>query len=482
MRKRCVPVRSRGPVPPTMQSWRRRLAGAVLFPAAAVACAAGAGPADSPPGDPALALVGVHVVPMDRDTVLRAHTVLIRNGRIEAVAPDDGIELPEDAIVIDGAGRYLMPGLVDAHVHLSDRRSELPMYVAYGVTTIFEMGVRIEALNGLLALRDSARSSAAILPSLYLAGPLVDGDPPVVPARSVVVTDPASARAVVRRLATRGVDFVKVYNRVPPEAFVAMGAATADAGLALVGHVPRDVGALPAIDGGLDLIAHGEELFFTYFEGPRSTRDVDRSWRPDLARMPSLVRRLADSSVWVTPNLSFIATTARRIRDPKGYGDDPDLAALDPDLVADWRFSDPRTRDDLEAFAWREEVKYELVRGLVLALAEGGVSLLLGTDSALVGVYPGRSAHLELRELVDAGLTPHQALAAGTSSAGAFLEKHVNDGAKVGTVARGARADLLLLEANPLEDVRNAERIAGVVLRGRWIEGERLRAIRAGDR
>jgi hypothetical protein len=354
------------------------------------------------------------------------------------------------------------------------------MYVGYGVTTIFEMGARLDDLESLVALRQALRNGQAQGPALYLAGPIIDGADPIVPSRSIVVRTPAEAEQAAVRLHALGVDFVKVYNRVRPDALRALGDATGRLGLPLVGHIPRDAGAPRAIDAGMDLIAHGEEFFFTYFGGPRSTRDLDRSWRPDMTLVPGLVDRLVRARVWVSPNLSFTATNLRRIRDSEGFWGDPDLEALDPALVAAWRAGDPRSRDDLNAFLWREEVKYELVRELTRAFQDGGVPLLLGTDSALVGVYPGRSAHLELREMVDAGLTPYGALAAATVRAGDFIRSHVDQAARFGTVTEGARADLLMVAGNPLDDVTQAERITGMVLRGEWISGERLAAMREG--
>lgn len=444
------------------------------------ACVAGDG-APSGTESTTLAIVDVNVVPMDRDTVLPNRAVIVSHGRIQTIGPAGEVEIPTGATVVDGHAQYLLPGLVDAHVHLSDSYSELPIYVGYGVTTIFEMGAELDALDDIVALRQALLSGEAFGPALYMAGPIIDGEDPIVPDRSIIVSSPTEAQEAVDRLAAVGVDFVKVYNRVPPDALRVLGEVTRSLGLPLVGHIPREGGALPAIDAGMDMIAHAEEFFFTYFSGPRSTRDLDRSWRPDTTLLPALVDRLDHANVWVTPNLSFIATNLQRIRDPEGYWGDPDLAALDPELVADWRSSDPRSRDDLSAFLWREEMKYELVRELTRAFQRGGVPMLLGTDSSLVGVYPGRSAHLELRELVDAGLTPYEALATGTVRAGEFIRSHVDDSTRIGTVTEGARADLLLVTGNPLVDIRQAERITGVVLRGEWISGDRLAALRAGN-
>jgi imidazolonepropionase-like amidohydrolase len=157
---------------------------------------------------------------------------------------------------------------------------------------------------------------------------------------------------------------------------------------------------------------------------------------------------------------------------------DPETRFLHPRTLETWRQQNPTTRADVPRFDRRERGKQAIVRQLTRALQAAGVSLLLGTDASASGMFPGKAAHLELSELVKAGLSPYEALAAGTSTSGRFLHRHVRGTPAFGTVTVGSRADLLLVEANPLADIANAARIAGVIVRGEWYPRARLASLR----
>ncbi|HTE54681.1 MAG TPA: amidohydrolase family protein, partial [Kofleriaceae bacterium] len=230
---------------------------------------------------------------------------------------------------------------------------------------------------------------------------------------------------------------------------------------------------------GQDMIAHSEELFFTYFYGDTESR-LDRGLapEPDRSRIPWVVERLRRSCAAVTPNLSFVAMTARQLDDLDGVLGDPEARYLHPDVLQMWRDGNPRHRPDLERFTARERAKFPFLQELTRALARGGVPLLAGTDASAPGLFPGKSMHVELEELVRAGLTPAQALAAATTSASRFIQQHVRGADPFGSVEPGQRADLVLLGANPLADIRNAARITGVVVRGRWLTAEAIGSMR----
>lgn len=143
-----------------------------------------------------------------------------------------------------------------------------------------------------------------------------------------------------------------------------------------------------------------------------------------------------------------------------------------------WRQQNPARRSDLARFSLREHAKYAFLKELTRALQSGGVLLLLGTDSSAPGMFPGKSAHLELEQLVEAGLTPYQALATGTANAGKFINQHVAGAKPFGTVQGGQRADLLLLDANPLTDIKSIRQIAGVSVKGRWLSRSEIQKMR----
>jgi imidazolonepropionase-like amidohydrolase len=158
---------------------------------------------------------------------------------------------------------------------------------------------------------------------------------------------------------------------------------------------------------------------------------------------------------------------------------DSEARYLHPAVLSVWKQQNPTTRADLDQFDLRERGKRAVVRRLTAASQDAGVPLFLGTDSSAPGMFPGQSAHVELRELVAAGLTPYDAVAAGTRNPGAFLSRHVRTSTPFGTVAAGSRADLLLLSGNPLSSISNAAAIVGVVVRGTWYPRSRLETMRA---
>ena len=445
------------------------LLGVIAFPAAATARFA---PLDT------LLIRGVHVLPMTSDSVLRDRSVWIVGGKIDRITPAAERAAIGGADVVDGNGRYLVPGLVDFHVHVRDE-TELPSYLRYGVTTV----VNMRGFPEHLALAESVEGGATIGPSIVTAGPLIDGDPPIWSGPgTVIATTPEDARRAVAAQAAAGYDLVKTYNNLPPEVLRAAVEEARAHGLAVVGHIPRNpdraTALQKALDAGLAMIPHAEEIFFTYLGG---SGDAGMSGGPpqvDPARIRDAARLVAEAGAAVTPNLSFVAMTARMLEDVEAVFAEPGFERLAPDVRAMWREQNPTRRNDLERFAAREAVKRPAVAALTLELRRAGVTLLLGTDASAPGMYPGASAILELEEIVRAGLTPYEALSAGTRAAGAFLARHVPGAPRIGTIELGARADLVLVDGNPLEDVTRMGAPAGVVLRGRWLPRDELDAMR----
>ncbi|MCI0489236.1 MAG: amidohydrolase family protein [Blastocatellia bacterium] len=426
----------------------------------------------------AVAFINVNVVPMDREHVLVARTVIVRDGIISEIGPAGTTNVPDDALRIDGRGRYLMPGLADLHIHLRST-DEFLSYLAYGVTTVLHLSGAQSGAPDLLEYRERLARNEMLGPTLYTSGPVVDGDPPIFRSVSVAVTTAEGARRVVAEQKRAGYDLIKVYNRLPPEAYTALIAAAKKEGLAVVGHIPRQVGVERALDAGQAMIAHGEEYFFAYFGGASDARlQGGKLTPPDETKIPGIAKATRDAGTAVTPNLSFIAATERQLEDINAVLTDSETRYLHPNVLRMWKSNNFTNRRDIEMFAERERIKYPFVKKLTRGLSDAGVLLLLGTDSSAPGLFPGQSAHLELRELVSAGLTPYQALATGTRNAGEFITKHVRRARAFGTVSVGARADLLLLAKNPLEDISNVSALDGVMVRGQWLSAERLKQLR----
>lgn len=427
---------------------------------------AAVGSTDPELGD--LVIVDVNVVPMTADTVLMEHAVLVRDGRIAAITPMRNFTVPSTAAVLDADGRYLVPGLVDFHVHLRAER-ELDAYLRYGVTTIAVM----RGTPDLLEIREALRSDSLTGPRLFTAGPLLDGDPPIWSGDGTrVVTTPADARAVVAAHVRTGYDFVKVYNNLDPDMLTVVDEAAREAGLAVVGHLPRrpvrSEGLRRGLDAGIDLIAHGEEVFFTHFGGaPDSLMQAGAYIPPTDDEIEEAAALIAGREAAVTPNLSFVEMTARMLADLDAVFADPDFERLAPGTREMWRERNPTRRPDLEAFTARERVKHDVVRRLTAALHEADVPLLIGTDASAPGMYPGKSVHVELAELRGVGLDPYDVLAAATRNAGDFLAQHVSGAPAIGRIVPGYAADLLLVDGDPRADLSVLARPWRVLKAGR---------------
>lgn len=421
------------------------------------------------------AFVNASVVPMTSDVVLPSHTVVIRGDRIVEVAPSSAVTLPAGTRTIDASGKYLVPGLVDFHVHVR-AASELESYLRHGVTTV----VAMRGTDTVLELREQVRAGTLAGPRIRTAGPLIDGDPPIWTGGATrVVTTLSEARAAGQ--AHCGVfDFVKVYNNLPPDLLAAVAAAAHECGVPVAGHLPRRperaLGLARGLAAGVDVIAHGEEIFFTHLGGASdalierpggAVRDED---------LDTAVRMIREAGAYVIPTLSFIAMTARMLEDVDAVFADPEFDRLAPEVRQLWRDQNPTRRANLEAFTRRERVKRAVVAALTARLQAAGVPLLLGTDASAPGLFPGKAAHLELGELVRSGLTPFEALATGTATAGRFFEDPLRGAGPptreraelLGTIEPGRMADLLLVDANPLADVRHLTLIEGVMVRGQW--------------
>ncbi|HZX29582.1 MAG TPA: amidohydrolase family protein [Telluria sp.] len=405
-----------------------------------------------------VAFVDVNVVPMDRERVLAHQTVVVDAGVIQTLGPAAKVRIPAGALRVRASGKYLMPGLYDMHVHLANT-TELPLYLVNGVTTV----LNLSGTPAHLAWRRRVAEGALLGPRIFSTGPAM------MQPRSA--TD---AVAEVKRVAAAGYDGVKVYSQVSQAEFPALVAQAKESGLLLVGHVPWEVGLDRTLQAG-QAIAHAEELLYSAFNpGPKGASIA--GVRMDEARVDAVARQVASARVYLMPTLIAFHDVERQAVELPAFLQDPHLAYLPQWIRAslqpgvnryDNRYS------PLELQVLRDGVPF--LRKLTGALQAAGVPLLAGTDGTVIGPVAGFSLHEELRELVAAGLTPYQALRSATANPAAFLR----EGERAGAVAPGRRADLVLLDADPLRDVANAARIRGVLTGGRWLERRRLDALLA---
>lgn len=409
------------------------------------------------------AFVGVTVVPMDRERLLQDHTVLVADGRITAVGPSAEVAVPPDGTRIDGTGKFLMPGLAEMHAHIpgsGDRRyaeDVLYLYVANGVTTI--RGMAGDPLH--LELREQTENGELTGPAIYAAAPGISGNN---------APNPAAAERAVRERLEDGYDLLKVFE-MPVDSYEQMARTAHELGIPFAGHVPEAVGLVGALDAGQASIDHLDRYVEFLAPGYRDLPDRQPGFfgsgvvdLADTSRIPEAVERTLEAGTWNVPTLSLVEHLASP-EHPEQMIQRPEMLYMPADVLERWVEAkrDYTARADFQPDAALRLV--ELRRQLVKALHDAGAPIALGSDAPQFFNVPGFSIHHELAMMVAAGLSPYEVLVTGTRNPAAYF----GTPEAFGTVATGRRADLILLEANPLEDVANVQRRAGVMVRGRWL-------------
>jgi imidazolonepropionase-like amidohydrolase len=405
------------------------------------------------PADRPVAITNVNVIPMDRERVVPHQSVLIERGVIARMAPADRLEIPTNAERVDGTDRYLIPGLVDVHVHLAsnpenEQRQILKLFLANGVTTV----VNMRGTPQILELRAAVANGQTLGPRIYTVGPYVN--------EPFVTTPDEVERAVVEQKRA-GYDFVKLHGSLSRDAYARLMAVGRREGIRVIGHAPRNLGVEVMFAERQYAVAHGEE--FLYDTNNRST---DASVPGVDARVPEFARGMAKAGIWLMPNLMAYKAIADEVRDLNAMLARPEMKYLPRSTREGWG---PATNPYTTRFPPSQYegimTRYRVIEHLVRACKEAGVRLLVGTDAMNAGVVPGFSAHDEMADLVSAGLTPFEALQAATRNAAQYLGAEGDRG----VVAVGQKADLVLLDRNPLETISNTRRIRGVMVRGQWL-------------
>jgi hypothetical protein len=440
---------------------------------------------------PGLLLQGVTVIDATGVPARRNVDVLICGDRIEKIAPH--IPAPPGTRVILARGQFLIPGLWDMHVHIWDADLAFPLFLANGVTGVRNMGGHPDELR---RWRQELQEGKRLGPRLVACGPVVDGSPPIHPDHSVVIESAPQARSAVDDLKAQGWDFIKVYDNVPRDAYFAIATEAKKDRIPFVGHVPLSVTALEASDAGQKSIEHLDG--FEYVISPlgddfrhdrlarigkppqagemmklplRIANEINRLVDTyDESRAASLFARLARNRTWQVPTLS-VAHVYGSIGNATVYADErlKYVARRERDA---WEHN-PIVHIEVPAYAEAREREFQQEVRITRAAHQAGVLFLAGTDSGGVPyVYFGSSLHDELALLVRAGFTSLQALQAATRDPAHFLGLE-----DIGTVEPGKRADLVLLRADPLVDIRNTKRIEAVILGSRLLDRRELNAL-----
>ena len=417
-----------------------------------------------------LALVGVNVLPMEGDDALMDQTVLVEGDRIVLMGPTAATLVPASAVQVDGRGRWLMPGLADMHLHLQQGTGtdtdnaglQMKLLVANGVTTARALGAAPTGLE----LRARVSKGEVLGPRLLVAGPSFHGKS---------VTSPEAARQRVREQKAAGFDLLKTHGGLGRETYDAMMAEAKAQGLRVSGHVTPDVGLEHALASGQQVEHLDGWLAALLPPGDAAKVDQidfsDALERMDPARIPALAQATKKAGVWSSPTMDLFELLANADR-LDALRARQELRYVPAAAVEAWAkaLSDPELAG---APVERRQRFVELRRQALRGLHAAGAGLLVGSDSPQLFMVTGFAVHREMEAMAAAGLPPRAVLEAATRGAAEYL----GESDEWGTVTPGKRADLLLLDADPREDVRNASAISGVVLRGRWLPRAELDAM-----
>jgi imidazolonepropionase-like amidohydrolase len=417
-----------------------------------------------------LLIRNVTVVDCAGHTPQSGMAVLISDGRIAALGPVSAVKAPANAGVIDARGKYLMPGLWNMHVHLgayADGKLAISAYLAQGITGLRDMG---SPLEDILRLRKETDEGTILGPHLVVAGPIVQGPLPFKMPLFISVNDPTGARQTVDMLRTRGVDFIKVQDAIPHDIYSAVADDAHREHIPFVGHIPPTVLPEEASDLGQRSIEHLGGRFWGVLIGA-SKRESElhaeeiQMYQDILAALarkeppPSLMMRTAFTRAIVE---SYDSQKAASLVERFRKNDTWQCPTL---VVLHTLWADREAQYTPEDLSWAERL-IQKDTDLISVMKKAGVGLLAGTD--LPANAKDGTIHDELAALVGAGLTPMQALETATRKPAEFLGKLDS----LGTVEPGKVADLLLLDANPLDDIRNTRRISAVIVRGRMVSGQ----------
>ena len=416
--------------------------------------AAGAAAADT------VAFVNVNVIPMSEERIVPQQTVIVSDGVIAGIGNVDEMPVPEEAEVVDGTDRFLIPGLAEMHAHVppaesGDLERDFTLFIANGVTTVRGMLGHPSHLQ----LRNELLDGDRVGPRLITSGPSLNG-------RSV--SGAADGARQVREQHAAGYDFIKIHPGLDDAEFAAIAATANELGMPFAGHVPVAVGLAGALASGMASIDHLDGYMAALMPpkyddsgGYGGFFDVLLAGDVDVDGIGGLAAATAAAGTWVVPTETLVEQIVSEVPASE-LSSRVEMQYVSAATVESW--VQTRQQQQQERGFSREVAAKAIYirRALIRELHNAGAGILLGSDAPQVFNVPGFSLHRELELMVAAGLTPYEALRAGTANVAQFL------GLRTGVIETGREADLVMLDSNPLEDIASTRRIHGVMVRGRW--------------
>jgi imidazolonepropionase-like amidohydrolase len=416
------------------------------------------------------AITDVTVVDVEKGALIPNQTVLIMNDRVDKIGLQGEMPIPSDAQVVNGHGLYLIPGLVDAHVHYFDAPITGRVLIANGVLLVRDMGMPNEYI---LPLRDELNQGKILGPEMIATGYILDGDPPMIPQISMGIKTPEEAKMAVRKQADAGVDMIKVYSILEKDVFLAILAEADVCGLKVVGHVPESIYIEDAAAAGLDSAEHwfgfekiiarllGEPVRLTFSGMSSQMHYFDHLDEVDPAMLEKVYQNLRESGLTVVPTVVTF----------KNFPSQHTLEAanilhgeyITSELFNIWR-SQWSGQSNIPESIWQNWAR------MVAGMHRSGIPLMVGTDLMVPGIVPGYAVHDEMDIWQEAGIPPVEILRSATLIPANFMGL----GDRLGSIREGKTASMILLRGNPLQDIRNAQQIEGVFLRGVYYDREAL--------
>jgi imidazolonepropionase-like amidohydrolase len=423
--------------------------------------------AQTQPDKSVLALTNATVVGIAGNSSSQRATVLIRGDRIVEVFEPGKIKIPDGAQTIDASGKFLIPGLWDTHMHLSYVTEEaFPLLIANGVTGVCDMGGDLDQIDH---WRDEIRNGTRIGPRIVRAGPVLDGPRTEEGKYRVTINNAEEGRKAVQSLKQRGVDFIKVYHFLSRDSYFAIANEAKEQGIAFDGHIPNGVSPREASDAGQRRLEHTTVLLQSTIslqkkEG-RSSKELTAQAFDTLlgAEGAAWFQTMVKNGTWHTPTL--VLARSFLLRSELAAKPDERRKYVAPIVKEHWEKNNPVPQNVSEQDMADRRQGLQKMIDVVRVMHKTGVQMLAGTDPPTRDVFPGFSLHDELGLLVEAGFTPREALETATANPAkclGLLDSH-------GTIEKGKAADLVLLDADPLADIANTQKIAGVVVAGKFI-------------
>ena len=416
------------------------------------------------------AITEITIVDVEKGTLIHGQSVLVVNDRIDKIGKSEKIQIPNGATIINGQGLYLMPGLVDAHVHYFDAPVFGRLMIANGILLVRDTGMPNEYI---LPLRDELNSGKTLGPELITTGAILDGDPPIIPSISVGIKTPEEGRAEVRKQAEAGVDMIKTYSRLEKDVFLAIVDEAKKQDLKVVAHLPESIYIEDAAAAGLGSSEHfngfekviakllGEPVNLTFIGLASDAGYFQRLDEVNPQELQKVYERIHASSMTICPTVVTFKTLTKI--DTYWNGNFPQSEYISQGVTDLWK-SLWTQQENLPDFIWQNWMQ------MVVDLNKAGVPLMIGTDLMLPGIIPGYSTHEEMVIWQEAGIPPADILRSATLVPTQFMG--LED--RLGSISEGKTASMVLVRANPLEDIHNAQQIESVFLRGQYFSREDL--------